>query len=104
MSHAVSNGSCRTSRRPNASDEDWKMLKKGEIDLKKIGFDNDVNDDEIKDLNDDDALHLNDGLANNNNDNTKKNGVINKHDDQHDLFVAPDDDLQQQNQHFRKKE
>ena len=45
------------------------MPKKGEIDLKKIEFDNDVDNDEIKDLDNEDALHFNDGLAGNNNNN-----------------------------------
>ena len=51
------------------------MPKKGEIDLKKIEFDDDVNNDEIKDLDGEDALPLNDGLVDNNNNNIEHIGV-----------------------------
>ena len=74
-----------------------------EEDLKKIEFDFNVGDDEIQDLNDEDALHLNDGLAANNNDNIEDIGVINEHDDQHNHFGAPDDNIQQQNHHFGRR-
>ena len=87
-----------------ASDKDWKMPEIREEDLKKIEFDNDVDNDEIKDLNNQDKLHLNDNLANNKNNDIDDIGAINKHDDQHDHFGVPDDNLQQQNQYFRKKE
>ena len=58
------------------SDESWNIPKKDEIDLKKIEFDDGVDDDEVDNLVNEDALHLNDGLANNNNI-IKHIGVIN---------------------------
>ena len=79
------------------------MEENAEEDLKKLKFDIDINDDEIKDLNNEDVLHLNDGLAENNNDNIEDIGVINKHDNQHNHFGAPDDNLQHQNQHYGKR-
>ena len=82
----------------------WRLeyAKKGAIDLKKVEFDNDVNDDKIDDLEDESALYPNDGLANNNSNNIDHIGVINQHDEQQNHFVVPNNNLQPQNQHFGK--
>ena len=79
------------------------MKENAEKDLKKLEFDIVVEDDEIKDLNNKEALHLIDTPADNNNDNIGDIGVINEHDDQHNHFCVPDDNLQQQNHHFGKR-
>ena len=74
-----------------------------EKDLKKLEFDINVDDNEIKDLNDEHALHLNDGLADNTNTDIEDIEFINKNDDQHNHFGAPDDSIQQQNHHFERR-
>ena len=83
-----------------ASDEDWNMVKKGEIDLKKIEFDNAVDDDEIDYLDDEDVIHLNDGLADDNSNNIEHIWVINQHDEQQNYFDVHNNNLQPQNNHF----
>ena len=44
------------------------------------------------------------GLANNNNNDIEDIGVLNKHDGRHNHVGVPDDNLQQQNQHFGRRE
>ena len=78
-----------------ASDVNWKMEENTEKELKKFEFDININidDNDMKDLNNEDALHLNNGLADNNNAEIEDIGVINEHDDQHNQFGTPDDNI-----------
>ena len=46
-----------------ASDNDWKDRKNPELDLKNLGTDVSINNDEVNDLDDGDAIHLNDGFG-----------------------------------------
>ena len=78
----------------------WKMKKSAEKDLKKLEFNIDVDNNVMKDLNNEDVLHFNNDLANNNNADIEDIGVINKYDNQHNHFGAPEDNIQQQNHHF----
>ena len=68
------------------SDTDLDLSKKPEGDLKKITFNGNVDDDEIKDLNIDneDILHLNDG-----GDLSRNIGVQHEQEDQHNHFGGP---------------
>ena len=110
-----------------ASNESWDMPKNGEIDLKKIKFDNAVNDDEVDNLDNEDTLRLNDGLANNNNNNNNNNDnnnnnnnnnnndndndndndniehivIINQQDKQQNHVGIPNNNLQPENDHFK---
>lgn len=78
-----------------ASDNDWKIEENAQKDLKKLEFEIDivVDDNEIEDLNNEDAIYLNDGLADDNNADIEDIGVVNKHDNQHNYFGAPDNNL-----------
>ena len=80
------------------------MPNKGEIDLKKIKFDKDVDNDEVKDLDPEGALHLNDGLADNKSTNIENIRVINQYDKHQNYVGAPNNNLQQQNQYFGRGE
>ena len=72
-----------------ASNADWKIEKEPEIDLKKIKFDINVNEDEIDDLNNKDVVYLKDDLADDNNTDIEDSGVHHKQDDKHNRFCAP---------------
>ena len=80
-----------------ASDNDWGLNRNSEEDLKKITFNDHVDDDEVKDLNIDNKyiLHLNDG-----GDLSRIIGVQHKQEDQHNHFGAPVVDKHQPTQHL----
>ena len=73
------------------------LNKKLEEDLKKITFDNHVDDNEVKDLNIDnkDILHLNDG-----GDRSRNIGVQHEQEDQHNHFGGTTVDKHQPNHHL----
>ena len=81
----------------NASDNDWGLNKNPEEDLKKITFDNQVDDSEVQDLNIDnkDILHLYDG-----GDLSCNIGVQQEQEDQHNHFGGPVVDDYQSDQHL----
>ena len=80
-----------------ASNTDWDLNKKSEEDLKKITFDNHVNDNEVEDLNIDnkDILYLNDG-----GDLSCNIGVQHKQEDQHNHCGGLVVDKHQPNHHL----
>ena len=79
------------------------MEENTEKTLKKLEFNIEINNDEIEDLNNEDALHLNDGLTDNNNADIENMGLINKQDNKYNHFGAPNDNIQQQNHHFKRR-
>ena len=81
----------------NASDNDWGLNKYPEEDLKKITFDNHIDDNEVKDLNIDnkDILHLYDG-----GDLSRNIDVQHEQEDQHNHFGGSVVDKNQPNQHL----